>query len=35
MLKKHADQLRGQILQNSEKSKQERMDYLEEGKKVR
>ena len=35
MLKKHASQLRGQIQNNDEKSKQDRLDYLEEGKKVR
>ena len=34
-MKKHAQQLRGQISNNEEKGKQERLDYLEEGKKVR
>lgn len=35
VLKKHASQLRSQINTNEEKSKQERLDYLEEGRKVR
>ena len=35
VLKKHSTQLRSQIHQNDEKSKQHRLDYLEEGKKVR
>jgi hypothetical protein len=34
-LKKHASQLRSQINANEDKSKQERLDYLEEGRKVR
>lgn len=35
ILKKHSQQLRSQIQVNDEKGKQERMDYLEEGRKVR
>ena len=35
VLKKHASQLRSQINANEDKSKQERLDYLEEGRKVR
>ena len=35
MLQSHAQQLRTQIVNNDEKSKQERLDYLEEGRKVR
>lgn len=35
MLKKHSQQLRTQIQVNDEKSKQDRLDYLEEGRKVR
>lgn len=35
VMKKHSTQIRGQIQQNEEKSKQDRLDYLEEGKKVR
>ena len=35
MLVNHAQQLRTQIVNNDEKSKQERLDYLEEGRKVR
>jgi hypothetical protein len=34
-LKGHANQLRTQIVQNEEVSKQERLDFLEEGRKVR
>lgn len=35
VLKKHSQQLRSQIQQNDEKGKQDRLDYLEEGRKVR
>ena len=35
VLKKHASQLRSQIQTNEDKSKQDRLDYLEEGRKVR
>ena len=35
VLKRHAQQLRSQINTNDDKSKQERLDYLEEGRKVR
>ena len=35
ILRQHADQLRSQITQNEEIKKQERLDYLEEGRKVR
>jgi hypothetical protein len=35
VMKKHSTQIRGQIQQNEEKGKQDRLDYLEEGKKVR
>lgn len=35
ILKDHAKQLRAQITQNEEVRKQERLDYLEEGRKVR
>jgi len=35
LMKKHSQQLRGQISNNEEKGKQDRLDYLEEGKKVR
>ncbi len=35
VLKKHSHQLRSQIHTNDEKGKQERLDYLEEGRKVR
>lgn len=35
VLQKHSQQLRSQIHTNDEKSKQERLDYLEEGRKVR
>lgn len=35
VLKKHAQKLRAQIQTNEEKSKQDRQDYLEEGRKVR
>ncbi len=35
VLKKHASQLRSQITANEDKGKQERLDYLEEGRKVR
>lgn len=35
ILKKHSTQLRSQIQINDEKGKQERLDYLEEGRKVR
>jgi len=34
-LKKHSLQVRTQIQTNEEKTKQERLDYLEEGRKVR
>ena len=33
--KKHSEQLRAQIQQNEEKKKQDRLDYLEEGRKIR
>ncbi|MFS8160129.1 MAG: hypothetical protein ACMG6E_07950, partial [Candidatus Roizmanbacteria bacterium] len=35
MLLQHSVQLRTQITSNDEKSKQDRLDYLEEGRKVR
>ena len=35
VLKNHSTQLRSQIQQNDEKTKQDRLDYLEEGRKVR
>lgn len=35
ILKQHAEQLRGQITQNEEVEKQERLDYLEEGRRIR
>ena len=35
VLKKHSQQLRTQIHTNDEKSKQDRLDYLEEGRKIR
>ncbi len=35
VLKKHSQQLRSQIQTNDDKGKQERLDYLEEGRKVR
>ncbi len=35
VLKKHSQQLRSQIHNNDEKSKQDRLDYLEEGRKIR
>lgn len=35
VLLQHSSQLRTQIVNNDEKSKQERLDYLEEGRKVR
>lgn len=35
VLKKHSHQLRTQIQTNDEKSKQDRLDYLEEGRKIR
>lgn len=35
MLQQHSSQLRTQIVNNEEKGKQERLDYLEEGRKVR
>lgn len=35
ILRQHAEQLRGQITQNEEVQKQERLDYLEEGRRVR
>lgn len=35
VLKKHSHQLRSQIHTNDEKSKQDRLDYLEEGRKIR
>jgi hypothetical protein len=35
ILRTHADQLRAQIVQNEEIKKQERLDYLEEGRRVR
>lgn len=34
-LKNHAHTIRAQIRDNTEKSKQDRLDYLEEGRKVR
>lgn len=35
VLKKHSQQLRSQIQNNDEKGKQDRLDYLEEGRKIR
>jgi hypothetical protein len=35
VLKKHSYQLRSQITTNDEKTKQDRLDYLEEGRKIR
>ena len=35
VLKKHSYQLRSQIQTNDEKTKQDRLDYLEEGRKIR